>query len=151
MWSLSRRDFIQTGGAVSLAGLAGCASVVPWSSADESHLGEVTIENRDTKPHEVTFRVEWAGKVVHNRSYTLAANDPTDEIVPAVSPEATWPMKPGAFRVMARLGEQAWQTATPSDRDYPDCYSIIVYIDETGNMAILTTTNVHTCPQISND
>jgi hypothetical protein len=151
MRSISRRYFVQFGGAVALAGLAGCGSVSPWSSADESHLGEVTIENRDTTPHEVTFRVEWAGTVVHDRSYTLAANDPTDEIVPAVSPEATWPTKPGDFRVMARLDEEEWQTATPAEREYPDCYTVVVHIDTTGQMAILTTTNVHTCPQISDD
>ncbi|MFB6206468.1 MAG: hypothetical protein ABEJ05_08090 [Haloglomus sp.] len=151
MCRLSRRRLLQAGGTAVLGGLAGCSGVVSPLSTGESHLGEVHIENRDTTAHEVTLRVEWENEVVHDRTYTLVANDPAAEGVPSERPAATWPAEAGDFRVMARLDAGDWQTVTPEEAGYPDCYGALVYIEKTGQMAILTTTNSSWCPRSSDD
>lgn len=123
--------------------LGGC--IDSDNSEGQSRLGEVTIENHDGSRHIVDVRLTWEGEVVQERSYDIAANDPSDDQLPGVVPERTWPSERGQFELSVRIQGGSWRSFDPADYGYPDCVAIIVRIDRDGTLEIFASTDPVYC------
>lgn len=128
---------------ITTVSLAGCPSV--GEDRGESVLGHVVIVNRHDEDETVDFRVRWDGELVHESAHELEARGETadDDAVPA----RTWPDEPGQFTVSARTSGEDWRTIDPADRDYPDCYGVLVEVDRNGRLGMAVSTNEYECSE----
>ena len=140
----SRRRLIA---GIATASLGGCLSLDAESKG--SFLPQPLINNRDTEPHTVDFRVTWEGEQKLDRSYTISADDRTDNKIPGALPEKTWPDEMGQFTASARLSGGQWKTIDPGEYGYPDCFSVKAQITPAGTLAMLFTRNENLCPNLT--
>lgn len=105
--------------------LAGCLGF--GDDNGESELGTVTVENHHDESQTAELRIEWEEEVILDEQYDLGRMDPDTNIVPdeaGVLVERVWPDEPGDFTVSFRRTNEEWTTVTPSEYEYPECFSV---------------------------
>jgi len=122
-------------------GVGGCTSVL--GGDESSQLGQIQILNRHSEAHTIDVEVEWDDGIVHESTHQMQANE--DEGLPYVEIDQTWPDSPGQFTVSGRMQGGEWKTARPEDRDYPDCFSVVLEVLREGVLVASKTTNPHQC------
>lgn len=93
-------------------------------------LGDITIDNLHDAAHTVDVRVEingetqaWVSKDVEPRTGSVGL-------------EQTWETTGGDFSVQVRLDGANFIEVTPEDWNDPDCISLIVVIDSSGDLRV---------------
>lgn len=152
----TRRRFLGTAAGVGMAAAAGClsggddgdenneddepaedpATGSDSSTDDESPsvtgavLGDITIDNLHDADHAVDVQVEINGETQAWVSKDVEARNGSVEL------EQSWDTDGGDFRVRVRLDGTEFVEVTPDDWNDPDCISLIVVIDGSGDLRV---------------
>lgn len=165
----TRRRFLAAASGVGVAATAGCLSggddgddessddeppEDPSTGSDNSTdegdetpsvtgtvLGDITIDNLHDADHAVDVQVEingetqaWVSKDVEARNGSVALDQ-------------SWDTGGGNFRVRVRLDGTEFVEVTPEDWNDPDCISLIVVIDGSGNLRVAGDTTGGYCAE----
>ena len=147
MNDLTRRRVLTTCGVAAMGAVAGCQSS---GEADEGStengqsgtvLGDITVENVHDEQHSVDVQVEFDGEIEHWTTHTVGEEDPTSQL------ERDWQTDPGPFRVRSRLDGGNLTEVTPATWNDPDCLNLLIFVDRSGDLSILSTPDGGACAE----
>lgn len=142
MSDITRRRVLAASGVVATGAVAGClggsaeadgnGEAESGSSASGTVLGNITVENLSGQSHTVDVIVEFDGDIEDWSTHELSPGDSGSEL------ERNWPTTAGSFRVRARLDTERLTEVTPATWNDPDCLNLLVLVDRTGELGILS-------------
>ena len=108
-------------------------------------LGGITVENLHEEAHTVDVLVEFAGEIEHWTTHGLEAGGDGADV------ERDWPTEAGDFRVTLRIDGDEIRQVTAARWNDPDCLSLVVLIDRTGNVRVTGDTDAGVCATDNGD
>ena len=108
-------------------------------------LGGISVENLHDEAHTVDVLVEFAGEIEHWTTHSLEAGGDGADV------DRDWPTEAGDFRVTLRIDGDEIRQVTAAKWNDPDCLSMVVLIDRTGNVRVTGDTDAGVCATDNGD
>lgn len=139
MSDITRRRVLAASGVVATGAIAGCLGGSAEADEDGGQeepasgtvLGDITVENLSGESHTVDVIVEFDGEIEDWSTHELTPDDGGEL-------DRNWPTTAGSFRVRARLDTERLTEVTPTTWNDPDCLNLLVLVDRSGELSILS-------------
>lgn len=155
MTDYTRRRLLAAGGAVTVAGIAGCSRVENTAESEPTPneptesdqpepplLESISLENLNDQSHTLDIIIQRNDEIVYWTTHELSAiSEPTSSI----ALDSELPTEPGAFQLVVRLDDDTRAQFSSTELPERDCIDLVVMITREGGLSILTNVSGGRC------